>query len=550
MGIRAYTYRASVSDGAALLLRRQMCILKMLWNATLAMRQAHGDFKKGRPLMHGPWWPVESFLRHAVPVDKEPNAANMVKAVTALRQSGIKIRALGALVSFADVGRTQQTECLRTLDKAVRAFFDRLKISRHSAGFPRFKARIEQMTFQNARIVDGVLLGPGLPQDQIHLVLHRPIEGRIKMGVLKDCHTHWEVTLQCEDVPTQVFPKTDAEIGIDVGIKSFIALSDGTTVVPLQPLRHAQGLLQRVQRQAARSVKAHQKLHGGTYSAACRAVKGSKRWQRKMRRAQRLTEHVANVRKDTHRKLVHQLVQQYDRIAVEDLNLRGLGQGFLRKQCLDAGWGQFLLLLKERADASSKVVCKVSARGTSQDCSGCGATVPKTLAERVHRCPSCGLAIDRDINAARNVLQRAQQMNWQAIAKPVKKTSATATVAQIENNSSQEERPTGRSVSGRGGKGQPRRVSVGETSAVEASTSSAAVPSGTATGDTPSSLPEMAQPTEDQASARASSLDVTPSSSNPEDQTSAEGSLKLSPEQRKTARLSCGWVRRFREGAR
>lgn len=547
MGIRAYTYRANVSDGAALQLRRQMCVLKVLWNAVLAMRKAHGDYKKGRPQQHGPWWPVESFLRHAVPVDVEPTAASMVKAVTALRQSGLKIRALGALVSFADVGRTQQTECLRTLDKAVRAFFDRLKVSRSAAGYPRFKARVEQMTFQNARIVDGVLCGPGLPEDQIHLVLHRPIEGHIKMGVLKDCRTHWEVTLQCEDVPTRVYPKTDTEIGIDVGVKSFLALSNGETVGALQPFRQAQALLRRAQRKAARSVKVHQKLHGVAYSTACRAVKTSKRWQRKMKRAQRLATHAGNVRKDTHRKLVHTLVERYDRIAVEDLNLRGLGQGFLRKQCLDAGWGQFISLLQERADASDKLVCKVNARGTSQNCSGCGAVVPKTLAERTHRCDACGLTIDRDINAARNVLLRAQQSDWSVVAKVPKRAKLAAKTTLIgSTNSSQEEKPTGLSVSGRGGKGQPQRASAGETPADEASTLSATVPTGVVTGSTLNFYPE--QVTEDQAPAHAGSRSGNVSSSNLGSHAPRKGSLKTPSEPRRTIQLSCGWVRRFRVG--
>lgn len=423
-----------------------MCALKHLWNAALSMRIAYGNRKKGRLPLYGPWGAVETVLRSVCLPDEQPTSQGLVKAVTTLRASGIRVWALGGTISFSEIGRTQQTSCLQSLDKAMQAFYNRLKTG-EKPGFPKFKNRMSSMSFQSARIVGRTLGGAGLPSEQIHLVLHRPIEGRIKMCILKDCGTHWEATLQCDEVPVKKLPLTGQEVGLDVGIKAFATMSNGDVVGSLQPFKSAQDKLKKAQRKASRSVKVLQNA-GMTNIGASRAVRKSNRWQRKMDRARKLMTSVANVRKDNHRKIALTLASAYDRIAVEDLNLRGLGRGFLRKQCLDSGWGQFLGILAEKMSTPGKTLIKVDARGTSQDCSSCGVKVPKALDVRTHTC-SCGLTIDRDLNAARNVLQRAQACAWSVAV------------------------PEGRPVHGRGGKGQPRRASVGATPAVEASTSPA-----------------------------------------------------------------------------
>jgi len=102
--------------------------------------------------------------------------------------------------------------------------------------------------------------------------------------------------------------------------------------------------------------------------------------------------------------LARALVARYDRIYVEDLNVRGLASGMLAKSVNDAAWGDFLRWLHVKAEEAGREVVEVDPCGTSQICSGCGVVVKKTLAVRVHRCPDCGLVLDRDVNAARNIL--------------------------------------------------------------------------------------------------------------------------------------------------
>jgi putative transposase len=101
------------------------------------------------------------------------------------------------------------------------------------------------------------------------------------------------------------------------------------------------------------------------------------------------------------------LVREYDLIALENLNVKGLARSALAKDIHDASWAKFISVLRYKAACAGTQLIEVSPYDTSQDCSGCGTKVPKALADRVHDCPNCGLVIDRDLNAARNILNRA-----------------------------------------------------------------------------------------------------------------------------------------------
>ena len=133
--------------------------------------------------------------------------------------------------------------------------------------------------------------------------------------------------------------------------------------------------------------------------------KGSLNWQRQAVKVGCLQLHVARQRQAFHYLVAHLLVEQYDLLVVEDLNIRGLARTPLGKAILDAGWGQFLDILKAVAVKRGKQVLKVDPRGTSQTCCVCEERVQKTLSERVHNCPRCG-SWDRDLNSALEILKR------------------------------------------------------------------------------------------------------------------------------------------------
>jgi putative transposase len=100
-------------------------------------------------------------------------------------------------------------------------------------------------------------------------------------------------------------------------------------------------------------------------------------------------------------------MRDYDVIVVERLNVKGLARGRLSKDVHDASWAKFISMLRYKAECAGSRVIEVDPHDTSQDCSGCGTRVVKALKDRRHECPQCGLAIDRDLNAARNILNRA-----------------------------------------------------------------------------------------------------------------------------------------------
>ncbi len=117
---------------------------------------------------------------------------------------------------------------------------------------------------------------------------------------------------------------------------------------------------------------------------------------------------IRNQRTDFAHKTSRELVDTYDRIVFEDLQIKNMMQNHhLAKSISDASWYQLISLTKSKAEYAGKIVELVNARNTSQNCSGCGNSVAKDLSVRVHSCPFCGLELDRDHNAAINILNRS-----------------------------------------------------------------------------------------------------------------------------------------------
>lgn len=138
--------------------------------------------------------------------------------------------------------------------------------------------------------------------------------------------------------------------------------------------------------------------------------KKQKGTQRRQKVGKHLSKHyqkVARQRKDFHYKTAHWLLSKYDVIAHEDLNIKGLAKTRLAKSVLDAGWNDFLLIVTAKAESAGRITVAVNPSGTTQRCSGCDTVVPKTLADRWHSC-SCGVELDRDVNAALNIKKLAQ----------------------------------------------------------------------------------------------------------------------------------------------
>jgi putative transposase len=215
---------------------------------------------------------------------------------------------------------------------------------------------------------------------------HRPIEGTIKTLRVVRQSDGWYACFACEVEP-QPLPATHAEVGLDVGLHRLLTTSDGAQVENPRWYRNEQKRLRVLQRRMSRRI-----MFGRNWSKAVQAV-------------QRQHQRIANRRKDFLNKLVNDLVSRYDRIALEDLHISNLVRNHhLSKSILDAGWSYFRQQLVSKAEYAGKLVVVVPPAYTSKTCSQCGHRFESlTLAERWVHC-DCGLSLDRDHNAALNLL--------------------------------------------------------------------------------------------------------------------------------------------------
>lgn len=296
---------------------------------------------------------------------------------------------------FANLNASSAQQTLMNLDKAYKAFFDRCKRG-EKPGHPRFKSRDRFESFAYAmtghgggcKIINGKLRLQNI--GTIRVRWHRPVpdDAVIKQATIKRYAGKWYVCFAVElpDVTPVAVPP--ASVGIDLGITSFVTTSYGESLGDSKILRRHLSELRRRQR------------------ALSRCQRGSSRRCKVKSRVTRLHAAVANARRDMHHKVAHQLVTRYGFIAAENLNVLGmLKNRRLSRSIADAGWGQFVSILTHKAEGAGVQVELVDPRNTSQKCSQCGQMVRKSLAVRVHRC-LCGCVLDRDVNAARNVLAR------------------------------------------------------------------------------------------------------------------------------------------------
>lgn len=279
---------------------------------------------------------------------------------------------------------------LRRLERAYQAFFRRVK-AREKAGYPRFRSRrrYDSLTWDTTwSIPQRRLALQGIGHLKVRWHRELPPSAKVCSVTVRRVVGRWyacfALALQVPAAPARQLVRA---VGVDLGVKNFAALSTGELIPGPRPYRAALRQLRVAQRRVSRRVK------------------GSRRRQKAGLLLARLHERVRNLRGNHAHQLSRRLVSEFDLIAVEDLQVRGLVRGFLAKDIRDQGWAEFLRLLGYKAEDAGIQVVAVPPGGSSQTCSGCAAQVPKPLRERVHRCTSCGLVVDRDINAARNILR-------------------------------------------------------------------------------------------------------------------------------------------------
>ena len=299
------------------------------------------------------------------------------KALTEVRADDPEYANISVQVFRGVVGR---------IDKAYKRFF------RHG-GFPRFKSSGRWRTIEINDQCWGmlkregqklVLKIKGLPRIEVKTDRELPPNTLLKAIRITRKPLRTEVALSY-GLPTPEAKPVDNPVGIDMGISKRLTLSNGETVEKRELDRRR---LIRLQRSVSRKKK-------GSNSRKKAVSLLAKEWQK-------LTDRERNY---LHR-MTSEIVRMYDFIAVEKLETKKmLGNKQLAKSIQEQTWGKFATLLNEKAESAGVTVVGVNPKGTSQECSSCGAEVKKKLSVRVHRC-SCGLVLDRDVNAAINILRR------------------------------------------------------------------------------------------------------------------------------------------------
>ncbi|MEE6140328.1 transposase [Mycobacterium sp. 050128] len=315
-----------------------------------------------------------------------------------------------ALWSFSS-----QQATLRRLNKAFDGFFRRVKRG-ETPGYPRFKGTARFDSVQWPKDGDGARWLPeakrvylqGIGQVKVHL--HRRVEGRVKTIQVKRAGRRWMLVLSCDDVPTRPLPATGGQVGIDVGVMTYATLSDGSAVANPRWARQEATRLQMAQRRLQRAKR-------GSRNRAARRETVAARHRK-----------IAHRRKDFHHKQARELVARYDLLVAEDLTIANMvrrakpkpdpdnpgqflpngarAKSGLNRSISDAGWGQFVSILRAKAEDAGRTWIEVNPRHTSDGCECCGHAAPENRVNQAEFiCQHCGHTALADEHAARNILR-------------------------------------------------------------------------------------------------------------------------------------------------
>jgi putative transposase len=304
-------------------------------------------------------------------------------------------------------------DVLHRVDKAFKAFFRRCQAGQ-TPGHPRFKSRYryDSLTYPQ--------MGFGIDEQgklslvkigHIKMVQHRPFKGVVKTCTISRSPTgKWFVCFSCDEVTPAVLPASSEAVGIDVGLKTFAYLSDGSSIDNPRFFREEEEALARVQRRLAKEAK------------------GIPQRRKRQKVVARVHERIRWRRENFVQQASRRLVNHYELIAVEALVVRNLmrrpktkqdaatgaylpngaaAKAGLNKSIADAAWSLFFAALVVKAEEAGRQVIKVPPAYTTQTCSECGHRQSMPLSVRRYSCAQCGIVRERDHNASLNILTTA-----------------------------------------------------------------------------------------------------------------------------------------------
>jgi len=272
------------------------------------------------------------------------------------------------------------------LDKAYQSFFARF------SKYPRFRRKGKYNSFAYLQHNIGFKLSGNFLKlgkiGKVRIRLHRPIAGKLKrVAIIRDID-QWFAALSVELEGKPALKKSENSVGVDVGTANLATLSNGEIIPNPKFLQSSAEKIKNLQRQFSRK-----KIGSENRAEAKLAL--AKTWRKVRRR-----------RDDFAQKLSHKLATENNIVVFEDLKIQNMVKNHnLASAILDSTWGKLRQLTAYKSERRGGQVILVNPSGTSQKCSRCGEVVPKSLSERVHQCLKCGLTLNRDINAAKNILK-------------------------------------------------------------------------------------------------------------------------------------------------
>ena len=281
---------------------------------------------------------------------------------------------------------------LKCLDMAYQGFFNK------RTKFPNFKSKRNKNSFtipQNVRCDGTKLIVPKF-LDGIEIIMERQIKGTIKHCTISKTPTSKYFVSILTEQEYQPVIKTRNSVGIDLGIKDFLVLSNGTKIKNHRFLKHYERILALNQKYLSRKTK------------------GSNRYEKQRLKVARIYEKITNSRMDLIHKTTANLINQFDTIYLEDLNVKGMMKNHkLAKAIGDVSWGKFIDTLEYKANWNDKQFIHIDRFfPSSKTCSKCGwINNHLTLKDRNWTCSECGSVHDRDFNAAINILNEGYRKN-------------------------------------------------------------------------------------------------------------------------------------------
>jgi len=278
------------------------------------------------------------------------------------------------------------------VDKAFQGFFRRVKAKNGKVGYPRFKGfdRYDSLTYKQVgfgwQIKDNRLNLSKI--GFIKIKIHRSIIGTLKTCTIRKQANKWYACFSVE-YENKSLPKSNKAVGIDVGLENFATLSNQEKIENPRFFKTDQKALAKAQRKLSKQTK------------------GTPERKKVKKVVVRIHERITNRRNNFCHQEARKLINRFGIICIEDLSINKMRENNFRsinRNISDVAWGQFAQYLDYKAENAGRQLIRVNPAYTSQTCSHCGYRQVKKLSERIHHCSSCGLELDRDLNASINIL--------------------------------------------------------------------------------------------------------------------------------------------------